>query len=147
VSNSPTVPVIGGLAVGICFVLIISIWSAFSPLNESDFAKRANANVLVRSFLQIFPDAYISVQDISEGSQSRTVLYTVSMPWSDENQYDIPVYLRALFSERGYPIIFHIHCQPEGGSEPYHRISEPSHTRRVIEQSEDCQKALEKISK
>ena len=136
-----------GLAVGICFVLIISIWSAFSPLNESDFAKRANANVLVRSFLQIFPDAYVTVGDTSTNPPVRAVLYTVSMPWSEENQYDIPIYLRAVFSERGYPIIFHIHCQPEGGSGPYHRISEPSHTRSVIEQSEDCQKALEQISK
>ena len=145
-SNSPTVPVIGGMAVGIWFVLIISIWSAFSPLNESDFAKRANANVLVRSFLQIFPDAYISVQDISNGSQTRTVLYTVSMPWSEENQYDIPIYLRAVFSERGYPIIFHIHCQPDGG-EPYQRIWEPGHAKYYIERSEHCQKALEQISK
>ena len=145
--NYSTAPVIAGLAVGICFVLIIAIWSAFSPLNASDFAKRANAIVLVRSFLQIFPDAYVSVQDISNGSQTRTVLYTVSMPWSEENQYDIPIDLRAVFSERGYPIIFHIHCQPEGGAEPYHRVSEPWHIRHVIEQSEDCQKALEQISK
>ena len=144
-SDNAIGPVIAGLGVGLCLILVISIWSAFSPLDVSDFAKRAKANGVVRSFLQIFPDAYVTVGDPSSMG-TRTVFYAVSMPWSEENQYDIPIYLRAVFSERGYPIIMHIHCQPDGGGEPYHRVSNPSRVKPVIEGSEDCQRALEEIS-
>jgi hypothetical protein len=147
-ADSAAVPVIAGLAVGLCFVVLFSIWSAFSSLNASDFAKRANSNGVVRSFLQIFPDAYVSVQDSSNSSQVRAVLYAVSMPWSQETEYDVPVpiYLRAVFSETGYPIMFHVYCQTEDEME-VRRIWLSTHARLVFERSEVCQKALDQISK
>ena len=106
---------------------------------------RANANGLVRSFLQIFPDAYVTVGDSSINPSVRTVVYTVSMPWNEEDRFSIPIYLRAVFSERGYPIIFHIHCQTV--TEQRSGECGCRHMRDSNSSNLTCKKALEAISK
>lgn len=98
--DNGSVPV-AGLAVGVGFVILISSWSAFSPMHAGDYIRIGNSNGLVKSFLQIFPDAYVTAEehiDNSTGTKWVSLYYTTSEPWNGDNRYEIPVSLRVINS-------------------------------------------------
>lgn len=61
VGESTFAPVITGLATGIVFVVIFSSMLGGLPLHPSDYVRIGKGNVLVKTFLQNFPEAHVSV--------------------------------------------------------------------------------------
>jgi hypothetical protein len=79
-------PVIAGLAAGVGFVVLISLQSVFTPLHTSDYIRIGNSNGLVRSFLQTFPETYVTAQEYTinaTGAKGVILYYTASVPWNE----------------------------------------------------------------
>lgn len=138
------IPVVAGLAVGIGFIVLFILWSNMRSLNANDYLVIGNNNEVVKSFLQIFPDSYSTVEEFQDNATHREwarLYYTTSERRTGDNRYDIPVALYVLMDERGRPILFNIYCST-GDSADGARIWDTSQARRFLDRSEVCQEAM-----